>query len=94
MSNLLIQAFHHLGTQFAAWRRREQAIAELSQMDDRSLADIGITRGQIPYVVNPPRAKTTAHISFGRSLFNLRLNGLLRIRALRAGFGRDSSERT
>ncbi len=76
------------------WRRREKAIAELSKMSDLSLADIGITREQIPYVVNPPRDKTTANISFGRSHFALWLNGLLRIRALRAGFGRDSSEGT
>jgi len=33
------------------WRRRQQAFAELSALDDRSLADIGIHRSQIPGIV-------------------------------------------
>lgn len=33
------------------WRRRQQAYAELSALDDRSLADIGINRSQIPALV-------------------------------------------
>lgn len=37
----------------ALWQRRQRraAIAELSRLDDRLLADIGIERGQIPSVV-------------------------------------------
>jgi uncharacterized protein YjiS (DUF1127 family) len=33
------------------WRRKQQAYAELSALDDRSLADIGINRSQIPGIV-------------------------------------------
>ena len=36
---------------FAEWRRRQQAYAELMALDDRSLADIGIHRTQIPAIV-------------------------------------------
>jgi len=32
---------------FAAWRARRQAEAELAQLDDRMLADLGLTRSQI-----------------------------------------------
>lgn len=33
------------------WRHKQQAYAELSALDDRSLADIGINRSQIPAIV-------------------------------------------
>lgn len=33
------------------WRRRQRAYHELIALDDRSLADIGIHRSQIPAVV-------------------------------------------
>ena len=36
---------------FAEWRRRQQAYAELMALDDRSLADIGIRRSEIPAIV-------------------------------------------
>ena len=32
---------------FSEWRRRERAYAELTALDDHSLADIGIRRSQI-----------------------------------------------
>lgn len=32
------------------WLERERAIRELSSLDDRELADLGISRGLIPYV--------------------------------------------
>jgi len=35
----------------SAWRRRDQAYAELMALDDRSLADIGIHRSEIPGLV-------------------------------------------
>jgi uncharacterized protein YjiS (DUF1127 family) len=35
----------------AEWRRREIARAELESLDDRTLADIGINRAEIPFVV-------------------------------------------
>jgi uncharacterized protein YjiS (DUF1127 family) len=34
-----------------AWRRYREAVRELEQMTDRELEDIGIRRGDIPYVV-------------------------------------------
>lgn len=36
---------------FRNWRRRQRAYHELLALDDRSLADIGIHRSQIPAVV-------------------------------------------
>jgi uncharacterized protein YjiS (DUF1127 family) len=33
------------------WRRRNEAYAELMSLDDRSLADIGIHRSQIPALI-------------------------------------------
>jgi uncharacterized protein YjiS (DUF1127 family) len=35
----------------AAWRARRAAAAELSGLSDRELADIGLTRSQIPQAV-------------------------------------------
>ncbi|HVH78981.1 MAG TPA: DUF1127 domain-containing protein [Stellaceae bacterium] len=36
---------------FAEWRRKQQAYAELMSLDDRSLADIGVRRSEIPAIV-------------------------------------------
>lgn len=36
---------------FSEWRRRERAYSELMALDDRSLADIGVHRSQIPVLV-------------------------------------------
>jgi len=36
---------------FSDWRRREQAYGELMALDDRSLADIGVHRSEIPGLV-------------------------------------------
>ena len=33
-----------------SWRRYQQSMRELSRLDDRELADIGISRGEIPTV--------------------------------------------
>jgi len=33
-----------------AWAARERAFRELAALDDRSLADIGISRSEIPFV--------------------------------------------
>jgi uncharacterized protein YjiS (DUF1127 family) len=35
----------------AEWRRKQQAYGELMALDDRSLADIGIRRSEIPAIV-------------------------------------------
>ena len=46
---------------FADWRRKQQAYSELMALDDRSLADIGIRRSEIPAIVegvhDTPRSK-------------------------------------
>lgn len=44
----LIDAARHA---FTEWRRKQQAYAELMALDDRSLADIGIRRSEIPAIV-------------------------------------------
>jgi uncharacterized protein YjiS (DUF1127 family) len=36
---------------FSEWRRRQRAYGELMALDDRSLADIGIHRSEIPAIV-------------------------------------------
>jgi uncharacterized protein YjiS (DUF1127 family) len=40
----------HLIGVLRQWRRYNQSIRELNQLGDRELADIGITRGDIPRV--------------------------------------------
>ena len=35
----------------ADWSQRRRAYEELYALDDRSLADIGITRSEIPYIL-------------------------------------------
>ena len=39
--------FAWLTRAFLRWRRREQAVAELARLDDRTLADIGLHRSEI-----------------------------------------------
>ena len=38
---------HLIGT-FRAWRRYETSVRELSRLGDRELADIGLSRSEIP----------------------------------------------
>jgi uncharacterized protein YjiS (DUF1127 family) len=35
---------------YRAWRSYERSLSELSRLDDRELADIGISRSEIPAV--------------------------------------------
>ena len=44
-------AFRKLGSALERWRDRERAFAELMALDDRTLADIGIHRTEIPFVI-------------------------------------------
>jgi uncharacterized protein YjiS (DUF1127 family) len=39
------------GNAITEWRHRQQAYTELMSLDDRSLADIGIRRSEIPAIV-------------------------------------------
>jgi uncharacterized protein YjiS (DUF1127 family) len=50
MLNLVLSGLQHLQVAYQDWRRRQAAYDELSALDDRSLADIGITRADIPYL--------------------------------------------
>jgi uncharacterized protein YjiS (DUF1127 family) len=34
----------------SAWRRYREAVRELSQLTDRELEDIGVRRGDIPFI--------------------------------------------
>jgi uncharacterized protein YjiS (DUF1127 family) len=47
----LLNALTALRDSWESWREREQAIAELSALDDRTLADLGLRRSEIPFVV-------------------------------------------
>ena len=52
MLDLLNNQLHTLAEAWAGWRQLRRAYAELASLDDRSLADIGITRSEIPYVLS------------------------------------------
>ena len=45
---------------FENWRARERAFRELSSLDDRSLADIGLARADIPFVLSRKPAQLGA----------------------------------
>jgi uncharacterized protein YjiS (DUF1127 family) len=45
---------------FAEWHRRHLAYAELMALDDRSLADIGIRRSEIPGIIERGRGSAGA----------------------------------
>lgn len=45
---------------FENWRARERAFRELSSLDDRSLADIGLARADIPFVLDREPAQVGA----------------------------------
>ena len=47
----LINLFVAARNGWAGWRKRQRAYNELMALDDRSLADIGIHRSQIPALV-------------------------------------------
>jgi uncharacterized protein YjiS (DUF1127 family) len=51
----------------AEWRRREIARAELESLDDRTLADIGISRAEIPFVVTGRQRRPTPVLGTGRA---------------------------
>ena len=43
--------FRRMLNRLAEYRRQQRALEELYSLDDRSLADIGITRSEIPYLM-------------------------------------------
>lgn len=52
MSRFLSHFATGLIGRFENWRARERAFQELAALDDRSLADIGLNRGDIPFVLD------------------------------------------
>ena len=42
--------FKTIAEKLTAWRRYREAVRELSQLTDRELEDIGIRRGDIPFI--------------------------------------------
>ena len=56
---------------YRAWRNYERSISELSRLDDRELADIGISRAEIPAVA-----------WLRQRLFNSWINALLTLAGL------------
>jgi uncharacterized protein YjiS (DUF1127 family) len=54
----LINLFFAARNAFGEWRRRQRAYHELTALDDRSLADIGIHRSQIPAIVEGVQVTT------------------------------------
>jgi uncharacterized protein YjiS (DUF1127 family) len=52
MLNIIGNLLHPMTVAYADWRARQRAYAELATLDDRSLADIGLTRSDIPYVLS------------------------------------------
>lgn len=52
MLNFMGKLLNGLTATLVEWGQRQRAYAELSSLDDRSLADIGITRSEIPFVLS------------------------------------------
>lgn len=55
---LFVNLLSAAGRSFAEWRRKQQAYAELMALDDRSLADIGVRRSEIPAIVEGRHEKS------------------------------------
>ena len=45
---------HHVVATLREWRRRSRARAELAELDDRMLKDIGLTRADAEFLANKP----------------------------------------
>jgi uncharacterized protein YjiS (DUF1127 family) len=52
---------HRMLTAVADWRRRQTVIREMEMLTDRDLADIGLTRSDLPRVFDPEFAADHAH---------------------------------
>lgn len=44
--------FKSITEKLSAWRRYREAVRELSQLTDRELEDIGVRRGDIPFIAS------------------------------------------
>jgi uncharacterized protein YjiS (DUF1127 family) len=52
MLDFIGQALHTVGERLEGWRKYQQAYRELASLDDRALADIGVTRSEIPFILS------------------------------------------
>ena len=52
MLDFIGHALHSVGERIEGWRKYQQAYRELSGLDDRALADIGVTRSEIPFILS------------------------------------------
>ena len=43
-------SFKSIAEKLTAWRRYREAVRELTQLTDRELEDIGVRRGDIPFI--------------------------------------------
>jgi uncharacterized protein YjiS (DUF1127 family) len=61
MLDFIGHALHSVGERIGEWRKYQQAYRELAALDDRALADIGVTRSEIPFILShvsdPSRVK-------------------------------------
>jgi uncharacterized protein YjiS (DUF1127 family) len=52
MLDFIGHALHSVGERIDEWRKYQQAYRELAALDDRALADIGVTRSEIPFILS------------------------------------------
>jgi uncharacterized protein YjiS (DUF1127 family) len=52
MLDFIGHALHSVGERIGEWRKYQQAYRELVALDDRALADIGVTRSEIPFILS------------------------------------------
>jgi uncharacterized protein YjiS (DUF1127 family) len=52
MLDFIGHVLHSVGERIDEWRKYQQAYRELVGLDDRALADIGITRSEIPFILS------------------------------------------
>jgi uncharacterized protein YjiS (DUF1127 family) len=55
LAGLVKRTWHAVAEAYRCWRSRERAARELYARDDRSLADLGINRADIPFILNSDR---------------------------------------
>jgi uncharacterized protein YjiS (DUF1127 family) len=77
--------FGSIGSVFAAvvaklvaWQEREIARAELESLDDRALADIGLTRGDIPGILTGRFLRPEALVEVAPSALAANTNSFVR----------------
>ncbi len=54
LASWLGRAYHRIRDRMADWYQRQLATRELNALSDRELADIGLTRGDLPRILARP----------------------------------------